>query len=143
MKKLFLLVVVAISVASCGTLKNSATYRSFSVSTPYAVPVIADLDIASTRITYAYIPTKVVKNGGDGNVINTAIREALMTNGNADVLVGLETQIKYNSRKKIKSITLTGYPAKYKNFRNIETNTWYSNPYFQEPHQRPSVLNVK
>lgn len=137
MKKLFILAVAAIAFASCSTVKNTSTYRTFSVNTPYAVPVIADLDISATKITYAYVPPKTVRNGGDDNVLNTAVREALSTNGNADVLVGLETQIKYSPSKKIMSVVITGYPAKYKNFRNIDEKVWYTTPYFQvQPSKR-------
>lgn len=143
MKKLFLLVVVAISIASCGTLKNSATYRNFSVNAPFAVPVIADLSISESRVTHSYIPPKAVKNGGEVNVINTAVREALQINGNADVMVGLETQVKYNVRKKLVSVVISGYPAKYKNFRNIDENIWHSNPYFQAPSKAPNFIGVK
>ena len=37
---------------------------------------------------------------------------------NADVLVGLEKQIKYAGDGTIESVTVTGYPAKYVNFRS-------------------------
>ena len=143
MKKLLLLAVVAIAFASCSTLKNSATYRSFSINTPYAVPVVADLNVSSTKITYAYVPPKTVRNGGEDNVLNTAVREALSANGNADVLVGLETQIKYNSSKKIISVVITGYPATYKNFRNLDEKVWHSTPYFQTQPQKRGLFNIK
>ena len=143
MKKLLLLAVAAITLASCSTVKNSSTYRTFSVNTPYAVPVVADLDISATKITYAYVPPKTVRNGGEDNVLNTAVREALSTNGNADVLVGLETQIKYNSSKKILSVVITGYPATYKNFRNIDEKVWYTTPYFQAQPAKRGFLGIK
>uniref|UniRef100_UPI00405770ED hypothetical protein n=1 Tax=Alistipes sp. TaxID=1872444 RepID=UPI00405770ED len=136
MKKLFLLAIVTCLFASCSTLKNTATHRNFSVHTPFAVPVIADLEISNNRVTYAYVPPRSVRNGGDNNVINTAVREALMVNGNSDVMVGLETQIKYNASRSIVSIVITGYPAKYKNFRNIDEKIWYSTPYFQKQHSQ-------
>ncbi|MBR2429185.1 MAG: hypothetical protein IKB15_04315 [Alistipes sp.] len=131
MKRLILLAAIAVGITSCGTLKNSATHRDFNVNTPYAVPIIADLEVSDTKIKHVYIPTKDVKNGGTDNVINTAVREALTLNGNADVLVGLETQIQFNSSRKVKSIVITGYPAKYKNFRNLDEEEWYNNEYFQ------------
>ncbi|MBR1962227.1 MAG: hypothetical protein IKA26_04655 [Alistipes sp.] len=143
MKKLFILVIAVIAFVSCRTVKNTSTYRAFSVNTPYAVPVVADLDISATKITYAYVPPKTVRNGGDNNVLNTAVREALLANGNADVLVGLETQIKYNSSKKILSVVITGYPAKYKNFRNLDEQVWYSTPYFQNQPTKRGVLGIK
>ncbi len=100
------------------------------MNAPYTVPVIADLEISENRILHVYIPSNNVRRGGTQNVINTAIREALATNGNADVLVGLETQVRFNVIKKIKSVVVTGYPAKYKNFRQLDEEVWYSTPYF-------------
>ncbi len=131
MKRVILFAIAAITLTSCSTLKNTATYRDFSVATPYAVPIVADLDVSETRIMYAYVPSKSVRNGGTDNVINTAVREALTVNGNADVLVGMETQINYNAFHKITSIVITGYPARYKNFRNLDENVWHDNEYFQ------------
>lgn len=143
MKKLFVLVVATIALASCSTVKNSSTYRPFSVNTPYAVPVIADLEISATKITYAYVPPKTVRRGGENNIMNTAVREALSTNGDADVLVGLETQIKYGALKQVVSVVITGYPAKYKNFRNIDENVWYTTPYFQTQPSKRGLFDSK
>ena len=82
------------------------------------IAVLADLDVASEKISYFMIPSKTVIQGGEKNVIKTAVREALIANGNADVLVGLNTQIKYDAKGQPESITVTGYPAKYVNFRS-------------------------
>lgn len=131
MKRVILFVMAFVVFTSCSTLKNTATHRDFSVATPYAVPIIADLEVSETRIMYPYVPPRSVKIGGTDNVIKTAVREALAANGDADVLVGMETQIKYNAFYRITSIVITGYPAKYKNFRNLDENIWYNNEYFQ------------
>jgi hypothetical protein len=74
--------------------------------------------VSPTKISFFHIPSKTVVMGGYDNVINTAVREALASNGNADVLVALETQVKYNSVGEIESVTVTGYPATYTNFRS-------------------------
>lgn len=144
MKKLLLLVAVVIAASSCSTLTSTSTHRDFNVNTPYAVPVVADLDISKTKIMHTYVPPKSVKRGGQRNVINTAVREALAANGNADVIVGLETQISYNFIRQIKSIVITGYPAKYKNFRNLNENVWHENTYFQAlPENKGVILRGK
>lgn len=132
MKKLLLLAVLALSITSCGVLMNTSTNRDFNVNTPYAVPVIVDLDISENKIMHTYVPPRSVRNAGTKNTVNTAIREALFANGDADVLVGPETQIKYNFIGQITSVVVTGYPAKYKNFRNLSEKEWYDNPYFQD-----------
>jgi hypothetical protein len=102
-------------------LMSTSTDLAYKNMKPVSVTeLIADLDVLTPeKITYFYIPSKSVLNGGHQNVIETAIREALIENNNADVLVGLETQIKYASSGEIESITITGYPARYVNFRSV------------------------
>ena len=98
-------------------LVNSATYTGASVVQPVTA-VLADLEVSPEKILFLYIPSNTVLQGGEANVINSAVREALLSNGNADVLVALEKQVKYGPDGKIESITVTGYPAKYVNFRS-------------------------
>lgn len=125
MKKALLFVLVAFCFASCtptaptpqAKLVSSATHNKVSVVSPVAA-VFADLEVSPEKISFFYIPSKTVVEGGYDNVVDSAVREALASNGNADVLVALETQVKYNAQGKPESITVTGYPAKYVNFRN-------------------------
>ena len=125
MKKVLLSIAcMAMMVTSCTTVRKSATQRD--VTAPVMGAVIADLEVSNQKIVYSYIPTRSVRKGGYDNCVNTAIREALSANGNGDVLV--ETQeavVEYKGliSKKIKSITLTGYPAYYKNFKSVDANT--------------------
>jgi hypothetical protein len=121
MRKLTILAVIMMAVSACSMptkLVNSATYKKVAVSTPI-VAVFADLEVSENKITYFMMPSKSVVNSGYDNVVNTAVREALLANGDADVLVGLETQVKYDAKGNIESITVSGYPAKYTNFRNV------------------------
>ena len=120
MKKiLFIIVVVATTLcfSSCSTLKNSATYSKTSINPVTAV--MADVEVSPKKITHTYIPSKNVLKGGLKNVISSAVKEALEVHGSGDVLVALETQIKYKSLNKIESVTVSGYPAKYTNFKNV------------------------
>lgn len=114
MKKILILSVITLLATSCilSKLTNSATQKQ-----PVAA-VFADLNVSPTKVTYFYIPTLTVIKGGYDNIINTAIREALLNNGDADVFVALETQVKYDKKGIIESVTVTGYPATYTNFRN-------------------------
>ena len=82
-------------------------------------PVAADLQISPNKIKYFMLVSESVRLGGLNNVISTAIWEALAANDNSDVLVDPQTQIKYDKNGEIESITVTGYPAKYVNFRKI------------------------
>ncbi len=127
MKKLFFLAVVAILTASCGSsarLMNTSTHKEITFQ-PVAA-VIADLRVSPDKITHFMMPSKTVANGGYDNIIDSAVREALQVNGNADVLVALETQIKYSDSGEIESITVSGYPAKYCNFRSPDDSFWTS-----------------
>ncbi len=124
MKKIFTLLAVAAMFIGCATtsssmakLINTATHTRVQTVQP-TVAVFADLDVAPNKISYFFMPSQTVQKGGYDNVVNTAVREALIANGNADVLVGLEQQIKYDANGAIESITVSGYPAKYVNFRS-------------------------
>lgn len=125
MKKLILTsFVVVLAMTSCSTVYKTASKRD--VSAPLAAAVISDLEVSNQKITYTLVPSKKVRKGGLKNCINTAISEALAKNGGGDVLI--ETQEAIVQRfgfmgKKIKSVTVTGYPAKYKNFRSADEAT--------------------
>lgn len=131
MKKLILLALVATVMVGCGAtmpslnsapaskakLITTSSEMDIQTSGVYATPVVADLKVSPDKITFFYIPSAIVLEGGYDNVLKTAISEALFSNDNADVLVGMETQVKYNTAGQVESITITGYPAKYVNFR--------------------------
>lgn len=119
MKKTLVLWAAVITLASCSAgvkLVNTSTTKEISLQ-PVA-GLFADIEVAPNRITYFMMPSESVKLGGYDNVVSSAVREALDANGGWDLLVALETQVKYSSDGQIESITVTGYPAKYVNFRN-------------------------
>ncbi len=127
MKKIFVILMVsAFAMTSCSTVYKTATTRD--VEPTIAAVVLSDLDVSDTKITYTLNPTKKVRRGGLKNCINTAINEALALNG-GDVLIETQQAIVTRScvifgvKGKIKSITVTGYPAKYKNFRPADDKT--------------------
>lgn len=129
MKRLLFIALGTVLLCSCTSTKlvNSATHKKIEFVQP-VVAVFADLKVKEEKITYFMIPSRTVVDAGYDNVINTAVREALLTNDNADVLVGLETQVKYNAEGRIESVMVTGYPARYINFRSpsdqyLETST--------------------
>lgn len=123
MKKIFFIIVAAAVAASCtptAKLITTASHNSFNNPQMIVSAVYADLDIQETKITYIYLPTKTVVAGGLDNIINRAVSEALAQNNNADVLVGLQKQIKYNNLGEVESVVITGYPAHYINMRNAD-----------------------
>lgn len=131
MKKLLLIASITTLMVGCGvsmpSMNNAPAPKAKLITTSsevdvqtagvYATPVVADLKVSTEKITHFYRPSDIVLEGGYDNVLKTAISEALFSNDNADVLVGMETQVKYTPQGQVESITITGYPAKYVNFR--------------------------
>lgn len=125
MKKVFLLLSVAMSIASCTTTtKTSATAE---MPTSLYSATVASLKVAPERITYTMKPNKAIRRGGLSNVKRAVENEALTQNGNADVLV--EPQYIISKRRglfssKVTSITVTGRPAKYVDFHSLNDSVW-------------------
>ena len=120
--RLFALSALAILAVSCGSASkviNSATYTE-GVAKLYVTPLQADLKVSPKKINYFMPVNEAISFGGLDNVISTAVKEALDANG-GDVIVGLETSVSYSSEGAIESISITGYPASYVNFRNNDT----------------------
>ena len=115
---------LAVIVASCGVvakqskLINTASYTRAKASL-FVTAVQADLEVSPEKIHYFLEVADNIRIGGEDNVVSTAVMEALDVYG-GDVLVGLEKQLKYNEEGQIVSITISGYPAKYVNFRPCE-----------------------
>ncbi len=79
------------------------------------------MEVSPKKISYTLNTTPEIRRGGLQNCINSAIHEALKQHGNADVLVQTEKAIierKGLFGKKVKSVTVTGYPARYVSFEN-------------------------
>lgn len=111
----------AVLLSSCSTIRKSST--SVDVATPVLTETVADLQVNPTRISYTLKPSKAIRKGGEKNVIKAAVAEALKENGNADVMVGMQYEIKKKRGlfgTKIKYVTVTGYPASYANFKSVD-----------------------
>ena len=120
MKKVLFGLLVMVALTSCTSVKQTSTYGMFDVKA--IAPVVADLDISKEKIVYSYtsIPSRIRLMGLD-NIINSAVLEALKANNDADVFVGLETQVKYQGPRVV-AVVVSGYPAKYKSFTTIDEN---------------------
>lgn len=127
MKKLLAVMVVAACalLSSCSTTIKTATTRR--INAPIVAASIADIDITGGKITYTYTPPKGVWIAGVDNCINAAVSEALQNAGQgADVLVEMQYTLVMKrgmigkTTGKVKSVTVTGYPARYKNFRSAD-----------------------
>ena len=122
-KKIFFIIsiIAVLGMTSCTTTLNSSKTKDFGSSAITAT--FADLVVSPKKITYTYKPTDDVRRGGVTNVINTAIRMALDANGGGDVLVELQTTVKKTGRRNVSEVTVSGYPATYKNFRSADDET--------------------
>jgi hypothetical protein len=143
MKKIILLFSVAAIVCSCYTPQvttnstpkaKSYSYSEYQTISPtqsvYTVPVLADLDVAEERITYAERINKNITTLTDAEVEALASREkeVVIANAakanNADVIVAPTINITTDANKNL-VIVVNGYPATYKNFRNAtEADRW-------------------
>ena len=125
MKKVVLLLfVAAFAMTSCSTLYKTASTRS--VQTPLVAAVTGELEVSNHKVTYTYVPTRAVRRGGEQNCVNAAIREVLQQSGDADVLVETQKAIVCKQgllRFKVKSVTVTGYPAKYRDLKSVDDKT--------------------
>ena len=118
------------AATSCKITDASATYQH--PSTYINTATVADLDVSNERISFTFVPSKEVRRGGNKNVIKAAILEALRVNGGGDMLVDLD----YITISKapfwsylfgispIREVTVSGYPATYKNFHNLGDTIW-------------------
>lgn len=131
MKKYLFFALAVVSLASCTTITKTA--RTESV--PYSMynATVADLKVAPERITYTIQPSEAIQRAGIANCKQAAIQEALTANGNADLL--LEPEFVVNTKRvffktKVVSVTVSGRPAKYDNFRSMDDKVW-TDPVFR------------
>ena len=110
--------VACMAFSSCTSVMKTAS--SLNVATSIEAASTADLIVSDHKITFEYDVPKKVRRGGTTNIYNVAVREALRYNGGGDVLVApqFDTRIRCGLfGKKIKTVTVSGYPATYKNFK--------------------------
>ncbi|MBR1804492.1 MAG: hypothetical protein IJ775_06295 [Muribaculaceae bacterium] len=118
MKKNLLIAVAAILLTSCSNNLHKYTSSTLETRSQLITATTADLEVSPIRISYTMIPSTAIKNGGEKNVINAAVHEALLKYDNADVLLDLEYVLEY-SNGKVEKVTVSGHPAKYHNYRSV------------------------
>lgn len=120
MKKLFFFgaLCALFCLSSCNTKTLYSTARTVEPEVKY---YMADLDIKTEKIKGEFTFQKRL-NVTEKQMIENAIFNAL-DKVQADFIVGLQTQISSeftsNGKLKAKKVTVTGYPAYYKNVRPI------------------------
>lgn len=116
------LAVIAVMLSSCTSIHKTAS--TLDIPTSIVSKNVADLKVNDERISFTYTPSREVRKGGEQNVLNAAIAEALKANGNADLLVAMQYEMKtttgFFGQKTIKYVTVTGHPAFYTNIHPAE-----------------------
>ncbi len=117
MKKqmLFAAAAAVLTLSSCSTITHTATTEA--VNTEVVNRSNANLEVASQKITYTFTPNDNYRRAGKKAVLRAAVAKALEANGDADVLVAPQFEVKETRglfSTKIKYVTVKGYPAKYK-----------------------------
>lgn len=120
MKKLFAIAALAVLMSSCSTHKmlvNTTRVNHQAIEST----TMATIKVGEKRISYTYVPTKAdSKSLSEAQLIQNATYMALAENGNADVLVKVNSFVTYKKGllgKRVESVSITGYPAYYTNFR--------------------------
>ena len=115
--KLFINIFLIASLASCSSMKsttNTAKTLPIYGSGVIQKPVIVELDVKQAKVT----ATVNGKLGSNIEVLKSeAVSQAVKTAG-ADVLV--EPYYTIVSQRGVSTVTVTGFPATYKNFRDIK-----------------------
>ncbi len=141
-KILGIMALTVLAVSSCKTpdmMVTTKTATTIDVGTAVHSATVADMKVGD-RISYTMVPTKEVQNGGEANVKSAAEAEALeKLGGNADLL--LEPQYVIQKKNgKIVSITVSGRPATFVNFRSLPDSLVANSAYrAYRPVARPAV----
>lgn len=135
-KYLVLITFAAFLLSSCYTTMKTA--RTAEIGSSLQNATVADLEVTGERFSYTMTPSKEIQRGGLSNVKRAAEAGALetykqKTGKSADVLV--EPQYVISKKRtflgsKITSISVSGRPAHYTNFRSLNDSVW-TNPVFR------------
>ena len=135
MKKLtFFCALVALLFSSCSSVKTISYSETRSVEptqTIFAVPLVADLQISGTRIEYSENVSVNIEEMNASEVksfienLKNSVLARAIKKYNADVMAAPLFEF-HNEGGKCIMITLTGYPATYKNFRSAnKDDSWF------------------
>lgn len=134
MKKAFAYITVAVlALSSCQTMVKTA--QTVDTQSNIRSITVADLKVADQRVTAKIDDVSSdLRRGGEKNVKNAVEQKALTENGGGDILLEplyVMTKKKGLFGSKITSISVSGRPAWYQNFRTINDSLW-NNPDFRQ-----------
>lgn len=108
---------IALALSSCSTTRHTAHYES--VDTKVYNLTVADMDVSTARVSkttsWNWNPLNTVSLAVEKNNTSAEILEE----AGADVLVEPQYVVKRRGLFRGGSVTVSGYPAKYKGFRSM------------------------
>lgn len=115
MKRIVTGLVLVIVFASCSTKSTTNTSKTLNIygSGVIQKPVIVDLEVKQTKVT----ATVKGKLGSNIEALKAEAVSAAVKKAQADVLV--EPTYTIVSNRGTSTVTVSGFPATYKNFRDI------------------------
>lgn len=116
MKKLFILMAAAVALSACSKqVFKTHTARTTSIPAKTESMVnVSDLEVSEVKTTGSCSDKILSKKQKEEN----AIANALLKTG-ADILVEPRYTYNYNKKGKLTSVEVSGYPARYKQFRSV------------------------
>lgn len=112
-KSVLFMAAAAMFCCSCSSvITNTASTKN--VESQLINRTTAELKISDKRVSYTLNPTKAQQKAGLSSVKAAAVAALLQANGNADVLIAPEFEIK-KGLTSIKYVTVSGKPATYVN----------------------------
>ena len=132
MKRICILLMgAAVFLSSCNTVNKTARTADTQSSLKSAT-VVDIVPATEQRVTHTVHPSKALLRGGENNVKQAVEHEALVKYGNADILLEPQYIVEKERRlfrTKITSVTVSGRPAYYTNYRALHDSVW-ANPVF-------------
>lgn len=135
--KATLLLVTALFITSCTPYvtyhkydESTARYMNPAIMPGFITPTIADLDISNEKITVTETYDNTLTQADMENFESSATIEYLknytvskvVKQYDADVIVAPIFDIKTSDDYETIEVTVTGYPAKFINFRNVKSS---------------------
>lgn len=128
---LFALILCSCSTTQTISYSESRTVEPTQQIAAVAVPLIADLQVSSERITYSEKITVNVPNLSSSQAVKlindskSSVLFRAIKKYNADVMAAPIIDVQQNGANSV-VITIMGYPAIYKNFRNAtKDDRWF------------------
>lgn len=113
-----LMLLTSLTMLSCATSAKltSSTSKTMDIYGPGVVqqPVVAELEVKSEKVSAA---TEASATSNFESMKNEAVNQAMKKSG-ADILV--EPKFERETQKGRTTVTVTGYPAYYRNFRPMQ-----------------------